>query len=376
MVPQEASMRLNLPYTDHREIEEIEKVLQTGFFTQGPKVAEFEKLVAEMVKSHYAFATSSCTTALHLALEALEIPAGSEILVADFTFPATANVVVQAGAIPVLVDIEIDTFTVDVDDLRSKITPRTSAILPVDTFGCAADMDVILRIAHEAGIPVIEDAACAFGTTYYDRFCGNLGTAGCFSFHPRKAITTGEGGMILTDDDALAEKIQLLRSHGGHRVGYWFEYEAAGYNYRLSDIQGAMGVAQMEKVPFILARKRSLAKQLTEMLSEIPEIKPPCEPGWGGHVYQSYVILVNESLDRDRMIRDLRALDIETTLGTYALHDQPFFQRTYGYATGQLKNSHAAFTRSITLPLYPQMTEKDLETIVSGVKQSIHNQKP
>jgi perosamine synthetase len=364
-------MRLNLPLTDHRELEEIAKVLETGFFTQGPKVAEFENLVRQMIGAKYAFATSSCTTALHLSLSALGIRPGDEVLVQDFTFPATANVVVQQGARPVFVDISLETFTIDIDDIEHKITPKTKCIIPVDTFGCAVDMDPINAIARRYGIPVLEDAACAFGTTYKDRFCGTLSTLGCFSFHPRKAITTGEGGMIFTDDDHLAERISLLRSHGGVRTGYWLEYQDAGYNYRLSDIQGAMGVAQMEKVPYILRRKRELAAQLTQRLQSIQGIRPPLEPAWGGHVYQSYVILVDEALDRNQIIERLRAKDIECTLGTYACHDQPFYQQAYGYHSGQLPSSHAAFKRSITLPLYPQMSLEDVERIYQALESAV-----
>jgi perosamine synthetase len=367
-------MRLNIPYTDHRELEEIAKVLATGYFTQGPKVAEFEKLVKDLVGVRYAFATSSCTTALHLALAALGIAPGDEVIVADFTFPATGNVVVQLGAKPVLVDIDLDTFTINIDDLRKKITSRTKAIIPVHAFGCSANMEPIMQLSRERNIPVIEDAACAIGTTFNSRYCGALGAMGCFSFHPRKVITTGEGGMITTDDDHLAERISLLRSHGGKRTGHWYEYEAAGYNYRLSDIQGAMGVAQMEKLADLIEKKRILAEQLKERLANIKGIRLPVEPKWGGHIYQSFVILVDEKFDRDRMIEDMYAHDIEVTLGTYALHDQPFFQQTYGYSSGQLPNSHIAFTKSITLPLYPQMSAADLDTIASALKEVVASQ--
>ena len=361
-------MRLNLPCVDERELAEVAKVLATGYFTQGPKVAEFEKLVADFTQTEFAFATSSCTTALHLSLAALGIEPGDEVLVADFTFPASANVIVQQKAVPVLVDIDLETFTIDIDDLRAKITPHSKAIMPVHTFGCSADMDPIMQLAEEHGLAVVEDAACAIGTTYKGRYCGNLGTLGCFSFHPRKVITTGEGGMITTNDRDLAERIQLLRSHGGVRTGYWFEYEAAGFNYRLSDILGALGVVQMAKLPWIIERKRTLAGQLQERLAGIPGIRAPQEPAWGGHIYQSFVILVDEQLDRDQLISDLRDQDIETTLGTYALHDQPYFQENYGYESGQLPNSHTAFKQTITLPLYPQLTEVELDMIADGVR--------
>ncbi len=368
-------IRLNIPYTDERELEEVAKVLETGYLTQGPKTAEFEHKVASHIGCKHAFAMSSCTTALHLALVVLDIKPGDEVLVADFTFPATANVVVQIGATPVLVDIDLDTFTMNVDDLRRKITPQTRAIIPVDAFGCSADFDRVNEVAAEHGLPVIEDAATAIGAKYYDRFCGNLTTLGCFSFHPRKVITTGEGGMITTNDDALADKIRLLRSHGGVRVGPWYQYEAAGFNYRLSDVQGAIGVAQMEKLPMLIARKRQLADQLSAEIQDIPGVRTPCEPKWAGHIYQSYVILLEESLDRNRIVEDMRAGGVETTLGTYALHDQPFFQRAYGYQAGQLSNSHAAFTRSMTLPLYPQMSEADLNTVATALHEVVAAQR-
>jgi perosamine synthetase len=364
-------MRLCIPFTDNRELEEIAKVLSTGYLTQGPKVAEFERMVAQLIGSQYAFAMSSCTTALHLALVVLDVKVGDEVLVADFTFPATANVVVQQEATPVLVDIDLDTFTMNVNDMRAKITERTKAIIPVHTFGCSADMDPIVQVANEHGVPVIEDAACAIGTTYFDRYCGSIGTLGCFSFHPRKVITTGEGGMIVTNDDGLAERIRLLRSHGGVRIGNWYQYKAAGYNYRLSDVHGAIGVAQMEKLSTLIQRKRTLALQLKERLADVDGIRLPVDPPWGGHIYQSFVILVDERLDRNRIIADLRARDIETTLGTYALHDQPLYQRKYGYVSGQLPNSHAAFTRTITLPLYPQMSEADLDLVATQLQSVI-----
>jgi dTDP-4-amino-4,6-dideoxygalactose transaminase len=191
---------------------------------------------------------------------------------------------------------------------------------------------------------------------------------GCFSFHPRKVITTGEGGMITTNDPDLAEKIKLLRSHGGVKTGAWFQYEAAGFNYRLSDILSAVGVAQMAKLPALIERKRKMVGSYSERLSNIPRIRLPGEPNWGGHIYQSYVILIDESLDRNKIIEDMKMRGIETTIGTYALHDQPFFQRQFGYKTGQLINSHAAFTRSITLPLYPQMSESDLDLVADTLK--------
>ena len=367
-------LRLNIPFTDHRELEEIASVLSTGYLTQGPKTAQFEQAVADYIGCRHAFAMSSCTTALHLALASLDIAPGDEVLVADFTFPATANVVVQQGAVPVLVDIRLDTLTIDPDDLARKVTPRTRAVIGVDAFGCAADWDAVQAVADRHNLPVIEDAATAIGTTYHDRFCGNLTTLGCFSFHPRKVITTGEGGMITTNDDVLADRIRLLRSHGGVRDGFWFRYEAAGYNYRLSDIQGALGLAQMEKLPWLISERRRLAALLCARLTNIPGVQLPFNPVWGGHIYQSFVIQLDARIDRNRLIARMRELGVETTLGTYALHDQPFYQRTFGYVSGQLPQSHQAFCQTVTLPLYPQLTLADLDLIAASLRQAVEEQ--
>ncbi len=364
-------IRLNVPYTDHRELVEIKKVISTGYLTQGTKTTEFENLVAEYIGCKYAFAMSSCTTALHLSLVVASIKAGDEVLVADFTFPATANVVVQLGAIPVLVDINLDTYTINIEDLESKITPKSKAIIPVHTFGCSADMEPILNIAKKHGLIVIEDAACALGTTYYDRCCGTLADFGCFSFHPRKVITTGEGGMITTNNPEFAEKIKLLRNHGGIKNGYWYHYLAAGYNYRLSDINAAIGVAQMEKLSYLIERKRELAKLFKERLEDIPEIQTPIDPPWNGHIYQSFVIMVDDKINRDQLIIELRKRGVETTIGTYALHAQPFYQKSFGYCNGDLPNSYKAFCKTITLPHYPQLTLAELDYIVKSIKQSL-----
>ncbi|MDO9546735.1 MAG: DegT/DnrJ/EryC1/StrS family aminotransferase [Pelolinea sp.] len=364
-------IRLTVPYVDHRELEEIEKVLQTGFYTQGPKVAEFEKKVADLVGSHYAYAMSSCTTALQLALHTLELKPGDEVLVADYTFPATANIVVTEGQTPVLVDINLDTFSMDPDDLESKITDRSRVIIPVHAFGCSADMNPILEIAKKHDLFVIEDAACALATTYYEKYCGTMGTLGCYSFHPRKAITTGEGGMIVTDKEELAQKIGIFRNHGGVKGEYFYHYDEAGFNYRLSDIQGAMGVAQLEKLDWILENKRRLAAILREKLQGIEGVTPPIEPAWGGHVYQSFVVLLDDGIDRDAVIHSMREKGVETTLGTYAVHAQPYFIEKYGYKPGHLPKSYQAFTQSLTLPLYPQMEDGILHIVVDILKEVI-----
>ncbi|OPZ81350.1 MAG: UDP-4-amino-4-deoxy-L-arabinose--oxoglutarate aminotransferase [bacterium ADurb.Bin429] len=201
--------------------------------------------------------------------------------------------------------------------------------------------------------------------------CGTRGDLGCFSFHPRKSVTTGEGGMITTNRDDLAERIRVLRSHGGVRGDYYLVFEDAGFNYRMSDLQAAVGVAQMRKLPAILARKRELARYYTELLHDMPGVTPPVEPEGCLHTFQTYVVVLDEALDRDAVITALRKRDIETTLGTYALHAQPFFQRAYGYAPGDLPVSYRLFRQTLSLPLFAQMTGEDQERVVEALAEVI-----
>jgi perosamine synthetase len=359
---------LAAPWTGTEELAEIQAVLASGQLSQGPKVEEFEAMVAAVTGSRYAFAASSCTTAMHLALVALGIGPGDEVLVPDFTFPATANVVVQQGAVPVLVDVQPETYNVEPVDLKRHLTPRTRAIMPVHLFGLSADLDPCVAFAREHGLAVLEDAACALGATYHGRPCGSVGDVGCYSFHPRKVITTGEGGMVVTDDDDLAERLRLFRSHGGVRAAGRFTFTEAGFNYRLSDVHAAMGVAQMRRLPEIVARRRALAAALTERLSGIPGVRPPEEPAWGGHIFQAYVAVLDEGIDRDRVIGGLREQGIESTIGTYALHTEPFFRRAYGYQAGQLPASAALARQSLALPLFPTMTETEVDRVAEALK--------
>jgi dTDP-4-amino-4,6-dideoxygalactose transaminase len=360
-------IRLCKPCTDHSELEAVKDVLESGNLTQGRKVEQFEKMIADYVGTEFAFATSSCTTALHLSLVALGIGPGDEVLVPDFTFPATANVVVQQQAIPILVDIDLDTLTVDIDDMESKLTAKTKAIIPVHAFGLSADMDPIMGLAKEHGFAVIEDAACALGASYKGKKCGSLGDLGCFSFHPRKSITTCEGGMITTNDHGLAARIKILRSHGGIQQGRRFTFESAGFNYRLSEVHGSIGIRQMEKLDWILDRRKNIAIKYSENLGNNDSLRIPQEPDYGNHTYQSYVVLLDKRVDRDLVISELYERGMETTIGTYALHSQPYFRRRFNYSKGDLENSQQAYERSLTLPLYVNLSEKEHEYVIESI---------
>jgi perosamine synthetase len=364
-------VRLNVPLTGAEELEAVGEVLSSGYLTQGPKTAQLESLIAAETGSRFAFAASSATTGLHLALAALGVKPGDEVVIPDFSFPATANVVVQQGATPVFVDIDLETFNLDTALLEAAVTERTAAIMPVHAFGLVADMDPINEIAKVHGIPVIEDAACALSGTYKGRAAGSLGTAGVFSFHPRKIITTGEGGMITTDDEELATRIRVLRTHGSVRGELFMSFVDAGYNYRLSDLHAAVGIAQMAKLEAIVERRQTLATGLAQRVAEIEGVRGPIVPEHSRHSFQSFVVLLDEQIDRDDVIRKMREHDVETTLGTYSMHLQPYFRERFRITDDALPNATRAHYSALTLPLYPQLADSDLDHIAESLASSI-----
>ncbi len=368
-------IRLNVPLLGQEELDEIEGVLKSGFLTQGPKVAEFEEIIREFVGTKYAFATSSATTALHLSAVALDIQPGDEVLVADFTFPATANIVIQQGAIPVPVDIDTSTFCIDTEDLAAKITAKTKAIIPVDAFGLSCNIGTIMDIAKNHNIPVIQDSACSLGSTFKGVPVGQIATTTCFSFHPRKSITTGEGGMLVTNDDKIAEIVTKLRTHGGVRKEFYLSFEEAGFNYRMSDVLAAIGVAQSKRLNFLLSERRRLAGELSSRINTIDGVVTPITPEDRTHTFQSYVVMLPSDIDRDNIIRRLREKNVESTLGTYALHAQPFFQREYGFKNGDCSQSFEAYTLALTLPLWAGMNDNHLDYIVESLKATIEDER-
>ena len=262
-------IRLAKPTVGADELAEIAKVMESGYLTQGPVVGEFERQIAGYVGVSHAFAMSSATTALHLGLVAMGVGPGDEVVVPAYTFPASANVVVQTGADVIFSDVDAETLAMTPSTLEAAISERTAAVMPVDPGGYPAPMAEIVEVSRRFGARVIEDAACGLGATRDGAHCGTYPDLGCFSFHPRKVITTGEGGIITTEDDHLAERIGLLRSHGGRRDDWRYRYEAAGFNYRLSDVGGAMGVAQMRKLDWILDRRRHLARLYDDRLATV-----------------------------------------------------------------------------------------------------------
>ncbi|MGH2411031.1 MAG: DegT/DnrJ/EryC1/StrS family aminotransferase [Chloroflexota bacterium] len=364
------AIRLTKPYTNEDELREIAGVLATGHLTQGPKVAEFEAGVAQVVGCKHAIAVSSATAALHLAVCALDVGPGDEVAVADFTYPATGNVVALRGAKPVLVDIDLDRFALDPAALEPLLNDRTRAVIVVHPFGVAAPLAEIQRLCDARGVPVIEDAACAIGATYRGRQVGTFGAAGCFSFHPRKGITTGEGGMVTTNDDRLADRVRRLRNHGAVKSDSTLAFVEAGYNYRMSDLLAAVGVAQLRKLDYILAARRTVAHRYTAALADVPGLRCPVEPEGALHTYQSYILLLEPETDRDTFLTGLRSRGIECTIGTYALHAQPFFSQSFGYTPGQLPQSWQAYSKAVTLPLFVGMTDQEIATVIGAVQET------
>lgn len=349
---------------------DIRAILESGRLTGGEYVARFEDAVARYVGVRHAFATTSATTALHLSLVAAGIGPGDEVLVSDFTFPASGNVIVQAGAVPVLVDCRPGYFDIDVEDAAQKVTPRTRAIMPVDPFGQPADMAAVTALAERHGLFVVEDAACGLGASRDGRRCGAWPGAGCFSFHPRKVITTGEGGAITTNDDALAERFAVLRSHGGVPATTGMRFEMNGFNYRMSEIQAALGLAQMARIDEIIADRRRTAEGYWERLAGIPGVELPVSAPADQCSFQSLVVLLDEGIDRDAVVVRMREHGVETTLGTYAMHAQPAFER-YGHGPADLPQSWRAQQSSVTLPLLPRMSEETVDRVVGELRAAI-----
>ncbi len=336
--------------------------LDTGWLVQGPHVAAFEQKFALFTGARHALATTSCSTALHAALSSLGIGPGDEVIVPAFTWVATAHAAEHLGARAVFVDIDPGTFNLDPAQLEAAVTDRTRVIVPVHLFGLSADMDAVLAFARRHDLFAVEDAACGFGTTYRGKHVGSLGDAGCFSFHPRKAITTGEGGMITTNDPALTERIDSLRNHGAGGSGFG-DFPNLGFNFRMTDLQGALGSAQMDRADDILTGRRAAAARYDALFAGVDWLRLPSAPAHIGHSYQSYVTrFVGDDSDalrslRDGVMADLDAQGIATRQGTHAVPTLGYYSGKYGFTSGDFPGAHLAESASLALPLFPTITE-------------------
>jgi dTDP-4-amino-4,6-dideoxygalactose transaminase len=363
------------PFIDEEEKKACFDTIASGWVSQGPKVSEFEDLISNYVDTKYGIATSSCTSALHVALLTMGIKPGDEVITPSFTFIATANSVLHAGAKPVFVDIDEKTYNIDSEKIEEKITEKTKLIMPVHQVGLPADMDIINKIAKKNNLNVLEDAACAIGSKYKGRLIGSINTS-CFSFHPRKSITTGEGGMIVTNDKQIEKLARILRSHGAsisdlerHKSDkiIFEEYSHLGYNYRMTDIQASIGIKQFNKLDFILKRRKELAKRYDDLLKYIDSVIVPFVPSDCEHNYQSYMIRINsEKISRNELIQKMLEKGIATSKGVMAIHKSPYYTKRFG-------NVHLPITEKVTdstiiIPLFTEMTEEQQDYVIDNLK--------
>jgi perosamine synthetase len=369
---------LTRPLLDTTEERAVLDVLRSGWLVQGPVVAEFERVVADYVGARHAIATSSCTAALHLALVLLGIGPGDEVIVPSFTFIATANAVRYVGATPVFADIEPDTHTLDARSVASVITPRTRCLMPVHQLGIAADMDPLAELARVHGLVLLEDAAPALGAVYRGRRVGGLGHTSCFSFHPRKVITTGEGGMILSDSPELARHARELRAHGmsvsdlaRHNAARVIieEYPSVGYNYRMSDLHAAIGVQQMRKLDDVLASRRAVARRYRQGLEDVEWLSLPPSPPERPHTYQSYMVTVRQDAPqtRDQVMQELLEAGIPSRRGVMAIHLEPSYRDRFPSAP--LPVTEQAARDTLLLPIYAGMTDAEQGLVIDNLRR-------
>jgi UDP-4-amino-4,6-dideoxy-N-acetyl-beta-L-altrosamine transaminase len=365
-------------WIDEDDIQAVVETLRSDYLTTGPKVEEFEQCVADYLGAKYAVAVSNGTAALHVACLAAGIGEGDEVITSPITFVASANCALYCGAIPVFADINPDTYNIDPEEIRSKITPRTKAIIPVHFTGQPCAMDEILAIAKEYNLIVIEDACHALGADYKGQMIGTLSDMTVLSFHPVKHITTGEGGMILTESKETYERLKLFRTHGITRQtsqlevceGPWYyEQQVLGYNYRITDIQCALGISQMRKIDSFVARRKELAARYDQAFQGLDGIRIPYQAEGCHNSWHLYVIQVLKQ-DRKEVFEGLTARNIGVNVHYIPVHTQPYY-REHGYAEVVCPNAELVYSRFISLPMYAKLTDEEQDYVIEQVKSLI-----
>ena len=377
--PNQRPIPLTRPSTDESELSAVADVLRSGWLAgQGPRSTALEEDFKRLTGRAHAVALNNCTAGLHLALAALGVGPGDEVLVADYSFPATGHAVLYCGASPVFIDVRADTGTIDPGLVEDAITPRTRGILAVDALGTPADWDPLHEIARRHGLFLIEDAACAAGGVYRGRPCGSFGDVAVFSLHARKSITCGEGGVLISDDESVARRARYGACFGMETA---FARQSAdtltvpvfsslGYNYKLSDILAAIASVQLAKLKGFIQRRRAIAARYSQMLADFPGISVPSIPGDRVPTWQTYAVTVQEPLDRDAIAVALRAEGIGCNIGTYALHRQA----VYGPAATECPVSDRLFRRHLALPMYPDLTGAEQDRVVETLSKIVCNQ--
>lgn len=375
----EKQIPLMRPWLGMEEWKALKDIILSGWISQGPKVQEFEDAVASFIGAKYGVATNSCTSAIHLALRIHGVKEGDEVIIPDSTCMADANAVIMAGAVPVFVDIEEKTYNINPKRIDGVISEKTRAILMVDQIGLPADIDEILKVSRKYNLVLIDDAATALGAKYKGRYLGSHGITATFSFHPRKMITTGEGGMLVTDDLHVAETARVLRAAGAsvsdlerHKaLGTVLQkYYTSGYNYRLTDIQAAIGIVQMKKLPEILKQRRLQADYYNEALKDMDEIEVPFVPEYATHAYSSYLLKVRKKagLTVNDIIKGMAEKRISCRFGIQPLHLEPYFGGR-GLSSADFPVSCDVAENTFFMPIFPGLTEKELKYIVKSLKE-------
>jgi len=359
------------PYVTNEDARAVAKAVREKKLSQGKYTEIFEKKFAKYIGVKHAIAVCNATAGLHLALASLGVGPGDEVIVPSFSFVATANCVLYQGAKPIFADIDPLTYNIDPNDIKAKITDKTKAIIPVHYAGQSVDMDPLLEIAHERGIHVVEDAAEALGTKYKKRMIGSLGTIACFSFYPNKPITTGEGGVMTTRNDSLAEDLRIMRTHGQDRR---YHNVLLGYNYRLTDLQAALGIIQLKRLKWATKKRVEKAAYYDKRIKEVfyDEIKRPYVAPYSTHVYAFYTIRFESKKIRDKVFAKMEKKGVETCVAFPPIHLQPIYQRLFKYERGYLPITEEVSDTILCLPIYSHINQKEQEYVISALKSGLH----
>jgi dTDP-4-amino-4,6-dideoxygalactose transaminase len=381
--PRATFLPFALPHITQDEIDEVTDTLRSGWIAAGPKVKRFEREFAEAVGASHAVAMSSATAALHIALEVVGVKPGDEVLVPVYTFTSSAAVVAHCDATPAFVDIDAESFNIDPAKLEAAITPRTRAIIVVHFAGLPAEMDTILEIGRRHGLPVIEDAAHALPTLYRGRMIGTLGDLTAFSFYATKTLATGDGGMLVTNNPAYAERAGIMAMHGISRdawkryssEGSWrYEVLDAGYKYNMTDIAAALGLQQLARREWLLERRQAIAAAYYAAFAGLDELETPpdradCQHAW--HLYPLRIRPERLTITRDDFIEELAAANIGASVHFIPLHLHPYYRDTYGLKPADFPVALATYQREISLPIYPGMTEDDTQDVIAAVTRIV-----